>query len=445
MDYQLEELSLELTNECTLACIHCSSGSSPEKLSNELTYDEHISLITQARELGATVLSLSGGNPLLYDNLNGLVDWATKVGYERILIYTTGHNEYGSHIANCMSVHDHKLRNNILTWIFSFHSTDMLINNHIMGIGAGQAIVKSMGWLIENNQDVEVHMVPMKPNFRNIPHMREFCGLIGVKKLSLLRFVPQTRGLDNIDELGMDKADFILMQIMIDKEMKKDSPVELRAGCPIDFRHSVGLLDEKAKPCHAADDLMLVRPTGDVHPCAAWKSLPADSNVRDQPLRYIWDTSETFNFIRRFKYHDEYCHMSNFQKVEGCRFCDKLYSCQTGCLAQRLHAYSGDGLETLLCDWSDPLCPRGVQPSYRAWPETAYYEGPNVAHAPMILGIDKAEGESQSVAVVMDGEGNILGSGSDANALMDSFGVACVVSDDPPCEECEDEHEGCRC
>jgi len=125
-------------------------------------------------------------------------------------------------------------------------------------------------------------------------------------------------------------------------------------GCPIDFRHAVRLVDAKARPCHAGDDLMLVRPTGDVHPCAAWKSLACDANVKQHPLQHIWDNSEVFEYVRWFKQH-------GYKEVSGCEHCVMLESCRTGCLAQRLHAYGTD-LDTLTCEYSDPLCPRGHTP-----------------------------------------------------------------------------------
>jgi len=49
--------------------------------------------------------------------------------------------------------------------------------------------------------------------------------------------------------------------------------------------------------------------------------------------------------------------------VDGCSDCDMLHSCKTGCLAQRLHGYDGSNLDTLFCMYSDPLCPRGIQPT----------------------------------------------------------------------------------
>lgn len=348
----IEELSIEVTNECTLACLHCSSGSMPKKGADELQYHEHARLLKEARVLGAKTLSLSGGNPLLYNNLLKLTSKAVDLGFERVLIYTTGHNRHRSTIEYLDNI-DGFLDLGKVTWIFSLHSHQNAVNDRLMNHPwAFSDIVRSIHWLKEQNAAVEIHMVPMKPNYMHIPDVRDLCADLGVEKMSLLRFVPQTRGKEHIDELGMDKMDFIRMQMIITDEFKREHSVELRAGCPIDFRHSIGALSAKAKPCHAGDDLMLVRPNGSVHPCAAWKSLPSDSNVRNDNLTEIWTNSHTFQAIREFK-------ADGYKMVSGCASCTLLESCKTGCPAQRLHAYGRKSMDDLYLGCSDPLCPKG--------------------------------------------------------------------------------------
>lgn len=371
--YDLLELSLELTNSCPLSCRHCSSGSSMPKLPDELSFKTHKRLLEEARGLGATVLSLSGGTPLNYrpydyDSPQALVDLvnrAIKIEYENILIYVTGHSLYGPTIDRYPKI-AHLLGLPNVTWIFSMHSHVNSVNDYIMNKdGALQEILYSIGWLRNLNECVEIHMVPMKPNYHDIPAVRALCARLGVSKISCLRFVPQTRGKANVDSLGMTVKDFAEMQFILSREVDKNGehPVEVRLGCPIDFRHAVGLLPEKAKPCHAGDDLILVRPQGDVHPCAAWKSLPSDSNVNRMSLDDIWYHSKVFNAIRSFKAGDWLDDMASYApgyKVIGgpCATCNMLDSCMSGCPAQRLHAY-GDNLNGLYVPFSDPLCPRG--------------------------------------------------------------------------------------
>ena len=351
--HKLIELSLEVTNECSLSCLHCSSGSTNERMENELSYYEHRRLIEEAMELGATVLSLSGGNPLLYNKLPRLMACAESMRYERILIYTTGHNHGGCHISTGLDVLWIAANIKNVTWIFSMHSHLPAVNDFIMNKrGAWAAIKSSIKFLREMGQRVEIHMVPMKPNYTHIPRVRDMCADLDVQKMSLLRFVPQTRGFDNRDELAMNTNEFVHMQTIIHQERSRVHTVQLRTGCPIDFRHAIGLLDDKAKPCHAGDDLILVRPDGSVHPCAAWKSLPADVNVRNMSLREIWHDSTVFNEIREFK-------DIGYETIGGsCSTCSKVNSCRTGCLAQRLHASDSIDIADLYLPTSDPLCPR---------------------------------------------------------------------------------------
>lgn len=353
MTYKLKELSIELTNECGYKCIHCSSGATLYRLPYELQYEDHMRLLCEARALGASELSLSGGSPLLYPQLPELITWADNLGYERIMIYVVPQNHWGTTIDMYKHI-DRLIRMPRVAWIFSLHSHNSFVNDYIMQFpGAFKDITYSIDWLVRRGCKTEIHMVPMQPNFMHIPFVRQLCASLGVRQMSVLRFVPQTRGKKNFDALGMDKADFHSMQKLLLAEITQTHSVSLRMGCPIDFRHAIGALKDKARPCHAGDDLMLVRPTGAVHPCAAWKSLPADSNVSMHSLDYIWHNSAVFNAIRDFK-DGGYKQLTN-----GCGKCGFASSCKAGCPAQRLHTYGGDQIAGLYVQRSDPLCPIG--------------------------------------------------------------------------------------
>ena len=67
------------TRLCNLACAHCYSSSSPharERLVPEMI----IGAIEDAAALGFNVISLSGGEPLVYDGLEAVIDAARRVG-----------------------------------------------------------------------------------------------------------------------------------------------------------------------------------------------------------------------------------------------------------------------------------------------------------------------------------------------------------------------------
>lgn len=376
----LEELSIELSNYCLCRCIHCSSGSQPKRVPDELQPYEIGCLIEEARELGATVLSLSGGDPLVYNGIGtvvGYVKLAREIGYERILFYTSGIWEVdleqlempGAEPLGALWGIDSwpyledliDAGGDALTVIFSLHSHRPDVHDFITGIpGAWYTTTGGIMSLVAKGVDVEVHMVPMLPNYLHISKMRDLCAQMGVSKLSLLRFVPQTRGFSNKDILELGLGEFRYIQETLDFELgMRCGPlyphiVELRPGCPIDFRHTIGAAPSKPKPCHAGLDLILVRPDGSVHPCAAWKTLPDDVNVRDASLEEIWAHGDVFNALRKY-------HTSGYLVFAGpCSSCNFLDSCKGGCPAQKLHAY-GKSLNAIYYPASDPLCLIGAK------------------------------------------------------------------------------------
>jgi radical SAM protein with 4Fe4S-binding SPASM domain len=371
VEVKLKEVSIEITNRCLMRCIHCSSGSAPKAGKDELTPSEVASVILDGAELGAYELSFSGGDPILQpEHLLAYVDTALHAGYSRIMVYTTGVTElhdWSAHqgistmwLSRLAHLSDDVKERVVL--IYSLHSHRPEVHDYIMGqAGAWNAIVGNIEQCVEYGFKVEVHMVPMLPNYKHVKKMADFCGQLGVRKLSLLRFVPQTRGRANNDQLALNHAQFRdLQRVMQDTTHDTEMPVDVRFGCPIDFRHTLyDSFDQKQHQCHAGLDLILVRPSGEVHPCAAWKSLPGMDNVRDKPLADIWAEGKVFKALREF--HDE-----DWDMVRGqCKACKYARTCRSGCPAQRLHAIKlaepshRPTIQDLYYPEPDPLCPLG--------------------------------------------------------------------------------------
>lgn len=66
---QQRTLQIHPTLLCNLFCKHCYSSSGPNAAKAELDVDTLSNVITDANKLGYTVVSFSGGEPLLYDDL----------------------------------------------------------------------------------------------------------------------------------------------------------------------------------------------------------------------------------------------------------------------------------------------------------------------------------------------------------------------------------------
>ncbi|NOY70663.1 MAG: 12,18-didecarboxysiroheme deacetylase [Deltaproteobacteria bacterium] len=78
-----------ITRQCNLKCIHCYAKADSGKAENELSTAEGMALIDDLAEMGAPVLLLSGGEPLMREDMPDLAAYAVKKGM-RAVISTNG-------------------------------------------------------------------------------------------------------------------------------------------------------------------------------------------------------------------------------------------------------------------------------------------------------------------------------------------------------------------
>ncbi len=87
-------LLLELTYRCPLHCAFCYNPTDFARNEEELSTDEWIGVLRQARKLGAVQLGLSGGEPLARDDLEAIVAEAHTLGfYTNLVTSGVGLNE----------------------------------------------------------------------------------------------------------------------------------------------------------------------------------------------------------------------------------------------------------------------------------------------------------------------------------------------------------------
>src|SRR6476646_11284859 len=79
-------LLAELTYRCPLHCVSCSHPVAHTRCKEELTTEEWLRVLREARALGATQLGFSGGEPLMRDDLETLAAEARRLGYYSNLI-----------------------------------------------------------------------------------------------------------------------------------------------------------------------------------------------------------------------------------------------------------------------------------------------------------------------------------------------------------------------
>ena len=67
-------LLAEVTYKCPLHCVFCYNPVDYTRYGQELSTEDWLRVLRQGRELGATQLGFSGGEPLVRDDLEIMVD-----------------------------------------------------------------------------------------------------------------------------------------------------------------------------------------------------------------------------------------------------------------------------------------------------------------------------------------------------------------------------------
>ena len=86
---KLQMVAWEITRSCNLLCAHCRSSSTANTYEDELSTEECLRLIDGIAEIGKPVLILTGGEPLLRQDLFPIARYAVDKGL-RVVRYEGG-------------------------------------------------------------------------------------------------------------------------------------------------------------------------------------------------------------------------------------------------------------------------------------------------------------------------------------------------------------------
>ena len=81
-NYYFPRMNLMITGKCNLNCLHCFNAKDNAPLNSELTYEQIIDLLDQAKDIGIHAFTITGGEPLVHHRFLDIV----KAIYERNMI-----------------------------------------------------------------------------------------------------------------------------------------------------------------------------------------------------------------------------------------------------------------------------------------------------------------------------------------------------------------------
>jgi len=310
----VKDLCFEIIEKCLNNCKFCSSNSNCNKV-QIIKFEDFKRVIDYFMTTGGIEeLSLSGGEPFLHPDIVKMVEYAKLKGI-RTVIFTSGvvtgreldekakeeiltemnywlgqieknepENEflkskvkkYYSQLIEKKKYCSidrtllHKLKTIGLDKIvFDMQAYEPDTDSYIMGRceQARQSFIKSLSDASFEKLDIDVHFVPMKPNYREIVDILETLEICGVRQISLLNFLPQGRGKINSSNLMMSDEEKKNFFEILEQERKRFSG-NIRIGIP--------LQGEENHKCNAGLEKLDIKFNGDVLPCPAFKEITSE-------------------------------------------------------------------------------------------------------------------------------------------------------------------------
>lgn len=316
---ELKEIKIEVTQKCPLNCLHCSSEANISK-SVELTSEQVIQIVKDAKKLGVREITLSGGEPLLWPPLCEVISFCEEVNVP-VVVYTTGNPLFDS-----TSLLGSLTKAGLKSVVVSLYGASPEIHDSITRVHESfDRTLFAIKNMISEGIRVGIHFVAMSPNWKEFSDVAELSRNLGVSRISVLRFVPHGRGSLVKDIFSLSKENLIELKKDISQIKKNKNSITIRIGSPFNI-----LLFNDDVYCMASIDRAIIGPDGKAFPCDAFKNLDYPGNLcslSQGSLIDIWHNSDYFNFVRN-------------QLNQGlgpiCNECHHKTKCKGGCLAQKV-------------------------------------------------------------------------------------------------------------
>jgi len=328
-------LLAELTYRCPLQCPYCSNPVDIARYTDELTTDEWVRVLREARSLGATQLGLSGGEPLVRQDLEKLIHEAHQLGYYSNLI-TSGLGMDEKRVMQFKKAGLDHIQ-------ISFQASEAELNNHLGG-------TNSFRHKLDMARAIKAHGYPMVLNVvihrLNIDRIEEIlCMAIDLNADYVELASTQYYGWAelNLETLLPTRPQLQRAEKIANKYQKNmKGKMKILYVVPDYY-------EARPKACMNGwgSVFLTIAPDGTALPCHAAAQLPDFEfpNIRKNTVEWIWSESESFNRFRGYDWMQE-----------PCRSCPEKTKDFGGC---RCQAYMLTGDATA----ADPVCDKS--PNHR--------------------------------------------------------------------------------
>jgi pyrroloquinoline quinone biosynthesis protein E len=321
-------LLLELTYRCPLHCAFCYNPTDFAKTTTELTTDDWIRVLREARKLGAVQLGLSGGEPLSRDDLEPIVTEAHTLGFYTNLV-TSGVGLTEPRIKALKKAGLDHIQ-------LSFQDSTRELNDFLSSTRTFDLKSKVAALIKQHDYPMVLNVVLHRLNIDHVEAILDMAERMGADYLELANTQYYGWAWHNRDQLLPSRE-------QVERAEQATARFRERMGHRMKVFFVVpDYFERRPKPCMngLGSIFLTVTPDGTALPCHAAKMLPGLDfpNVKQHGVEWIWRDSPAFNHYR-----------GDSWMKEPCRSCPEKHKDFGGCRCQA-YLMTGDATN------ADPVC-----------------------------------------------------------------------------------------
>jgi len=338
---QLRLVAWEITRKCNLNCVHCRAGSDRGPYPGELSTAKCIQVLEQIREVGTPIVILTGGEPLMREDVFELAQKGTDLGL-RMVLATNG-------TLLRPGLVERMTGSGIKRVSISIDGADEQQHDDFRKVpGAYRRALEGIGHLKAAGMPFQINTTVTRHNVGVLKEILDLAVSLGAAAHHIFLLVPTGRAREMVNqEIDALEYERVLHWFY---EMRDQVPLHLKATCaPHYYRilrqearkkgEKVDIatygLDAVTRGCLAGTSFVFISNTGVVQPCGYLELNCGD--LKQHPFPVVWRDSKIFNQLRDFSAYKGKC-----GRCEYLRFCG-------GCRA-RAYESTGDFLA------EEPLC-----------------------------------------------------------------------------------------
>lgn len=340
MEFEPKWIAWEITRRCNLRCVHCRSSSELNIADHpDFTLSEAKAIMDDIATYASPVLVLSGGEPLLREDVFDIARYGTGKGF-RMCLATNG-TLVTEEI--CKQILDAEIKMVSLSLDGAKAETHDDFRNQS---GAFEGTMNAIKLFKKYNIPFLVNSSFTVRNRHEIPDIYQLVKTLGATAWYMFMIVPTGRGEDIMEELIPEDVYDEILEWHYNVE-KEENELLMRPTCA---PHYYRIVRQKAqesgkkaqhrtlkfstggsKGCLAGQLICLIDVDGEVQPCSYFPK--SAGNIKTTPFKTIWEKSDLFLQLRDFKGYKDNCGICEYNSVcGGCRA--RAYSMTGDFLAQ---------------------------------------------------------------------------------------------------------------